>query len=113
MPDKQLPLHKRSLIKGALKSPPIRVNPPSYTEQPRPKSEVTIMKQDWQSDPSSEAALDFLILAKSTSRRRYFAFSSREQSDTDTSLADKVYRTTICSTSVPQPFVDPPSELGR
>lgn len=63
MPDKQHPLHKRPLIKGALKSPPIRVNPPSYTEQPRPKSEVTIMKQDWQSDPSSEAALDLLILA--------------------------------------------------
>lgn len=63
MPDKQHPLHRRPLIKGALKSPPIRVKAPSYTEQPRPKSEVTIMKQDWQSDPSSEAALDLLILS--------------------------------------------------
>lgn len=78
MPDTLQPLQKRPLIKGALKPPPIRVDPPSYAEKPRPKSEVTIMKQDWQSDRSN-----------------------------------KIYRTTICSTSVPQPFVNPPSELRK
>lgn len=54
MTDNPQPLLERPLIKGALKPPPVRVNPPSYTEQLRLNSEVTIMRQDWQSDPASE-----------------------------------------------------------
>lgn len=54
MTEKPQPLLKRPLMKGALKPPPVRVNPSSYTERPRLNSEVVIMKQDWQSDPASE-----------------------------------------------------------
>lgn len=109
MSDKLQPLQKRPLIKGALKPPLVRVNPPSYTEKLRPNSEVTIMKQDWQSDPASETTFDlsaFSIIWSS----RVIHLEFLTPSDTDT--ADKVYKTTTCSTSVPQPFVNPPSNLG-
>ncbi|KAJ0122724.1 hypothetical protein J7T55_003240 [Diaporthe amygdali] len=67
MPDTLELVPKPPLVKGPLQPPSARVKPPSYTENVRSKNEVTIMKQDWQSDPST----------------------------------------------VPQPFVDPPSNFGR
>lgn len=113
MPDTLQPLDQRPLIKGALKPPPVQVNPSSYTEEPRPSSEVTIMKQDWQSDPASEAALDLLILAFSKTHQPVFHVNVPTTSDTVAALADKIYKTTICSTSVSQPFVNPSSQLGK
>ena len=114
MADNTQPLYKRPLIKGALKSPSVRVKPPSYTERLRPKSEVSIMKQDWQSDPASEATLESTSdvgfqLNRSINESDHLQFLTTSDNDT----ADKVYKTTICSTAVPQPFVNPPSDLGK
>ena len=66
MSDKLQPLPKRPLVKGALKPPAARVNPPSYTEKLRLSSEVTIMKQDWQSDPASETTSGLLAFSTMT-----------------------------------------------
>jgi hypothetical protein len=56
--DKLPPPPKRPLVKGPLKPPLGRVNPSSYTENRPSSTEVTFMKQDWQSDPASKTALE-------------------------------------------------------
>lgn len=73
------------------------------------------MKQDWQSDPASEATLGLLKVIGIQHKPSTNAFHVKFPitSDTIAAFADKVHRTTICSTSVSQPFVNPPSQLGK
>lgn len=65
------PMADRPRIKGPLRPSPIPIRPSSYTQALRSMGEVTIMKPDWELDPSSRLLLllvKVLLLIKPKTR---------------------------------------------